>query len=156
MDKKIDFVNCSEDECVEFAEKVIRNEFKDEQLMEIFDYFKNENYTVNEAINLIKNVVLIRKKVDLQKTVFKACSGRLLLTVADLVTEVGSINYKILYALCLSQFNEDETKLKKSARKEIIYEIENYFYCLIDEDENLASYLKEKFYDLVNEDGRFN
>jgi len=69
----------------------------------------------------------------MSKTEFMAYSGRLLLTAAKFIKIEGSLDFKILFTLCLSQFNKKQTDFKKDAIKEIIDEINTRFNCLVKE-----------------------
>ena len=56
----------------------------------------------------------------------------------------------IVYALCVSQLNNDYTDFKDSARREIIEEVCNRFYCLVNDDVEKAESLNRNFKDLIN------
>jgi len=100
------------------------------------------NHTEEKAIKLIENVTLI-KHVNLINTEFLAYSGRLLLTAAKFIKKEGSLNFKILYALCLSQFNEQQTDFKDIASKEIIQEMNCRFYCLTEKEMDYAYFIEK-------------
>jgi len=142
---EIDFINCTEDECLHFSNKVNEDEIDNDKIMSTFDYFKSRKYTKKEAIKLIKNVVLISHLVNYYRTDFITYCGRLLLTVAEYVNDYGSSNFNILYALCMSQFNEDCTNFKDSARFEIINEIEERFKWLVNDEIEDAKDLRDTY-----------
>jgi len=143
----IDFINCSEEECLQFAEKVNKDEFDNEQLKKTFNNFIFRIYTDEEAIKLIKNVSLTKYKVSHAKTFFQFYSSRTLLTVAQEFNRSGSgsSNFKILKALCYSQFNEDFTDFKENVNKYILFIIRERLNILVNEDEKLGSYYRQIF-----------
>ena len=50
MDYEINFINCTKDECLQFAKKVENDEIEEEKLESIFDYYtyyKNDYYNYN-------------------------------------------------------------------------------------------------------------
>jgi len=61
-------------------------------------------------------------------------SGSLLLNLPKYIETGGTTNFKILYGLCNSQFNNDQTDFKDDAYEEIIAEIEEKFLCLVNEE----------------------
>lgn len=87
--------------------------------------------------------------VNYYGTEFTTFCGRLLLIVSKFVDNYGSQNFNILYALCMSQFNDDFTDFRDSARKEIIMDINLKFDCLIKRGKKDAWYIKKKFYKLI-------
>ena len=148
---EIDFINCTEKECIQFCKKLNNDEMDENKIIKTFDYFKNrENYTREEAIKLIYNVVLATHVIDYCRTNYKTYCGRLLLTVAKYVNEYNSANYNILYALCVSQFNDDFTDFKDSARREIINDIFDRFTCLVNDEVAKADDLHSTFKELIN------
>jgi len=148
---EIDFINCTEKECIQFCKKLNNDEMDKNKIIKTFDYFKNrENYTREEAIKLIYNVVLATHVIDYCRTNYKTYCGRLLLTVAKFVNKYESANYNIVYALYVSQLNDDFTDFKDSARREIIEEVCNRFYCLVNDDVEKAESLNRNFKDLIN------
>jgi len=148
MDKEyeIDFINCTEEECLQFSNKINEDEINEANIIKTFDYFKNKKYYSEEdAIKLIKNVVYTSHQINFGRTDYRTYCGRLILTVAKFVIDYGSSNFKILYALCESQFKEDYSDFKDSANREIIVEINNRFRYLVNDDIEYAKSLKETF-----------
>lgn len=153
MDKKIaiDFLNCTEDECIEFAKKIENDEIDEDNLINTLNYFKNkDDYFSEEAIEVIKNLVLTRYYVNYTKTEFLTYSGRVLLTVAEEVRLTQTLNLNILYALCWSQLNEDLTAFKDTARMEIIDEIFARFDSLCEKEKKGVKSLKKCFIECYN------
>eukprot|EP00833_Pecoramyces_ruminatium_P014633 jgi/Orpsp1_1/1188665/evm.model.d7180000066370.1 len=137
MNKKkieIDFTKCTKEECLRFAKMVVNDEIKEKTLKKLFYSFINNKYSEEDAINLIKNIIIIRYHVNLSKTGFLAYSGRLLLTAAKFINKKGSLNFKILYALCLTQFNPQHTDFIDNPIKEVIVEMNSRFYCLVNKE----------------------
>ena len=81
----------------------------------------------------MKNLVIIGRHINYDKIEFNTYSGRLLLNLTNYIKKVGTTNFKILYALCMSQFNKEQTAFSEDACKEVIDEIQMRFYCLVDE-----------------------
>jgi len=146
MDKgnfKIDLIKCTKEECIQFAEKIVKDKIEEDELKNIFDYYIiKDDYKEEDAVNLIKNVILIVQNVNLSKTEFNTYSGRLLLSAAKYIKIEGSLNLKILYALCLSQFNENQTDFKNEAIYEIIYEINRRIKCLVKREKDNAYFIQ--------------
>jgi len=153
---EIDFINCTEDECSQFSNKVNEDEINEVDIIKTFDYFKNkEYYSEEDAIKLIKNVVLTSHLINFYRTDYITYCGRLILTVAKFVIDYGSSNFKILYALCISQFNEDASNFKDNANGEIINEINERFSHLKDDEIEDARYLQETFHYLLKKNRKF-
>jgi len=147
---KIDLINCTKNECLQFAEMIEKDQIKKRKLKNIFYHFINKNYyTEEKAIKLIVNITLVKQHVNKTKTEFLAYSGRLLLTAAKFIKKQGSLNLKILYALCLSQFNEEQTDFKNNASKEIILEMNSRFYSLTKEEMDDAYLIEKTYKDLL-------
>ncbi|OUM60175.1 hypothetical protein PIROE2DRAFT_14126, partial [Piromyces sp. E2] len=144
------FINCTEAECEEFSRKVDNDEIEEEKIIKTFKYFSNkDDYSREEAIKLIKNVVLIRHRVNYYRTDIITYCYRTILNVAKYVNDYGSSNFNILYALCMTQFNEDESNFRDSARREIIYDIDSRFDCLVNEEIEDAEDLQYTFNELL-------
>jgi len=56
----------------------------------------------------------------------------------------------IVYALCVSQLNDDFTDFKDSARSEIINDVCDRFNCLVNDDVEKAESLHRKFKKLIS------
>ena len=145
----IDLTKCTKDECLKFAEMVEKDEIKEKTLKKFIYSYINDKYSEEDAINLIKNIIIIRHNVNLSKTGFLAYSGRLLLTAAKFINNERSLNFKILYALCLSHFNPQHTDFIDNPIKEIIVEINSRFECLVNEEKDDAYFLKNTFEELI-------
>ena len=147
---EVDFINCTEKECIQFCKKVNNDEIDENKIKKTFDYFKNrEYYTEEEALKLIYNVALATHVIDYYRTDYKTYCGRLQLTVAKYVDKYESANYNILYALCVSQFNDDFTDFKDSTRREIINDICDRFTCLVNDEVAKAEDLNSTFRELI-------
>jgi len=59
--------------------------------------------------------------------------------VGNFIDGEGSLNYKILKALCLSQVNEECTDVKENANEDIIFIIREKNFYLVNEDKELVS-----------------
>jgi len=148
---EIDFINCTEKECIQFCKKINNDEIDEYKIIKTIDYFKNrEYYTRKEALKLIYNVVLATHVINYYRTNYKTYCGRLLLTVAKYVNKYESANFNIIYALCVSQLNDDFTDFKDSARSEIINDVCDRFNCLVNDDVEKAESLHRKFKKLIN------
>jgi len=158
MDNKIDLnlINCTRDQCLEFAEKILNDEFEEKELKSYFEGY-SDDYSEEDAINIMKNIIIIKCHLNISKVTFLAYSGRLLLNIADCVEIVANTNFKILYGLCLSQFNEEQTSFKDDACDEVISEILLRFSCLVGNDEKYeANFLKKKLRELNEKDPKFH
>jgi len=153
MEKKkfrIYLINCTKNECLQFAEIIEKDQIKNKKIKSIFYHFINkDDYTEEKAIKLIVNVTLIKQHVNKTKTEFLTYSGRLLLIAAKFIKKQGSLNFKMLYALCLSQFNEQQTDFKDNATKDIILEINSRFYSLTKEEMKDAYFIERTYKDLT-------
>ena len=148
---EVDFINCTEKECIQFCKKVNNDEIDENKIKKTFDYFNNrEYYTRKEALKLIYNVSLASHVIDFYRTDYITYCGRLLLTVAKYVNKYESANYNILYALYVSQLNDDFTDFKDSARTEIIDDICDRFSCLVNDDVVKTESLNRNFNELIN------
>jgi len=80
------------------------------------------------------NIVIIWYHINVSKIECLTYSGSLLLNLTKNILKTGgTTNFKILYGLCISQFNKDHTVFKDDAYEEVIAEIEERFHCLINE-----------------------
>jgi len=85
MSKKfvIDLINCTEEECVEFAKKVENEDIEFSEIEKMFNYYKRKmKYDEADAIKLIKNISLTQFYVSLERTDYQTPCGRTLLKVA--------------------------------------------------------------------------
>ncbi|OUM67206.1 hypothetical protein PIROE2DRAFT_5477 [Piromyces sp. E2] len=157
MDKeiKLNLVECTKEQCIKFAEMVLKDEF---EVKELRNYFKNygNDYTEEDAINIMKNIIIMQHHVNISNIEFLTYSSELLLKAAKCIKEEGSINYKILYGLCQSQFNERLTGFKDDATNEVIDEIRMRFYCLVNDEKIKAIYIKNTFRELAKKSERFH
>jgi len=61
----------------------------------------------------MKILVIIGRHINFDKIEYNTYSGRLLLNLTKYINSVGTTNFKILYALCMSQFNKEQQILEK-------------------------------------------
>ena len=128
----LDLINCTRDQCLKFSNKVMNDEFKKKELKRYFKEY-SKDYSEEDAINIMKNLVIIGYYIDFSKIEYNTYSGRLLLNLTKYINIPRTSNFKILYALCMSQFNKEQTAFSEDACKEVIDEIQMRFYCLVDE-----------------------
>jgi len=62
----LDLINCTRDQCIEFAEKVMNDKFKNKELKRYFREY-NKDYSEEDAINIMKNLVIIGYYIDFSK-----------------------------------------------------------------------------------------
>ncbi|OUM59909.1 hypothetical protein PIROE2DRAFT_14432 [Piromyces sp. E2] len=123
-----------------------------------FDYFYNKKYTEKEAIDLIKNIILIHYYVTLYRTDYFTYFGRVLLKAANFIEGDENLNFKILKALFKSQFNEIGTKFRDEAKKEILLEIDERLKCLYEKEKSGEYFylIKNSYKRLLSEENRFD
>jgi len=152
----LDLINLSYKECKTFANKVRHGEIDIFQVKKIFDYYKKRsNYTEKEAISIIKNVTLIAYYGPSKRVDFQTHCNILLLNIASYINISGSLNLKVLYALYLSQVNEDETSFIKHVKEEIIETIFNKFSCLDSNDRPKARFFQNSYNKIIDNGNRF-
>jgi len=149
MDRKIDLnlINCTREQCIDFAKNVVNDEFDEKEIKDYFEKYVDD-YLEEEAINIMKNIVIIWHHLNISSTVCLTYSGRLLLNLTKCIKTGKTKNFKILYGLCMSQFNKDQTAFKDDVCEEIISEIEEGFTCLDDQEKDVTSELLDTFREL--------
>jgi len=149
MGKKIDLnlKDCTREQCINFAKNVVNDEFDEEEIEDYFEKYGND-YSEEDAINIMKNIVIIWHHLNISCTVCLTYSGRLLLNLTKCIKTGETKNLKILYGLCKSQFNKDQTAFKDDACEEVVAEIEERFIYLDDEEKDDTSELLDTFREL--------
>jgi len=110
MTLKIDFLTSSEDYIKTFGSMANEGLFKYSELKEVFDKVKKTEYTREEIIIVIKNIILASFRIPYERTDFHTLSGEALLQLADTFEIDGSLNLKILYALFLYIFKKEKNE----------------------------------------------
>jgi len=159
MDKEkeidLNLITCTREQCIKFAEEILNDEYEEKELKSYFEKYRDD-YSEEEAINIMKNLVIIRCNIDFSKTEYITYSGRLLLNMAKCIKIEGTDNFKILYGLCMSQINKEQTAFSDDASDDIINEIQIRFSCLIESEKFDAYFLRYLIKKLNEETGRFN
>ena len=62
----LDLINCTRDQCLKFSNKVMNDEFKKKELKRYFREY-NKDYSEEDAINIMKNLVIIGYYIDFSK-----------------------------------------------------------------------------------------
>ncbi|OUM57820.1 hypothetical protein PIROE2DRAFT_17078 [Piromyces sp. E2] len=155
----IDLVNIKYSKLRRFVDQVTHGEIKALQVKKMFEhYLHRKNYTEEEAIVLIQNFTLLAYYRPSKRIDFQTYCNFTLLHLASFIDKydtISSLNLKILYALYLSQVNEDETAFKKHVREEIIHTIFNKFACLDRDDIPNARFFQNSYNRIIENDHRF-
>jgi len=150
MNNNLDIINFTNEECITYAKKIKSGEIP---FSEIKDYLENfakiDNYTEVDAIQIIKNITLFTFIVPCERIDFQTCCGKIMLNAAKFINTEGSLNFKILYALCMSQFNEDKTAINENWREEILMIILGRFAALVKDDKTYATNLMYKYNEIM-------
>eukprot|EP00833_Pecoramyces_ruminatium_P018782 jgi/Orpsp1_1/1192814/evm.model.d7180000096077.1 len=105
-------IEYSNEECEDFGKKIFEGKIDTEKAIISFNYFEEKFFLLKSNINkenitkLIKNLCLISENVSFEMLDIQTYIGKALLSTADLIEYNGSLNIKIIYALCLSQYNK--------------------------------------------------
>jgi len=122
----------------------MNDKFKNKELKRFFREYRKD-YSEEDVINIMKNIAIIGRHIDFCRKEYKTYSGRLLLNLTNCINSEGTFNFKILYALCMSQFNKEQTAFREDACEEVIIEIQRRFYYLVNEEyDEKALILKNK------------
>lgn len=152
----IDFININEDKCLEIGNKVKNGDIEVSEIKHILKTIKKIKYSEQDACTVVKNICLLMYYVPLERTDFHTYCGKAMLHVIKFIKINGSTNYKILYALYKTQFNEDTKTTKKSAREEIISTLKLLFELLDPHDIKSARNLEEIIMEALKKDKRYN
>jgi len=116
---KINFLTDDEEKFIDFGKKIANGEIEISEMIEILNEVQKYKYTEKKAIIVITNLTLTLYYVAYEITTFHYYCGKSLLYAAQFINTKGSLNYKIIYALYKSQFDEKTATLKESLREEV-------------------------------------
>jgi len=152
-----DLINSSEEDCIKFAKEIEDGKIEYSKIRKIFEFYRKKMYyKEDEAIKLIKNISLTQYYVSIEKTDYQTECGKTLLLVARNIRGKGSLNFRILKALCLSQFSKDEKSFIEDVNDEIILIIRARFdNTLVGKDIDAAYHIKSVFDYIVKNDSRY-
>eukprot|EP00833_Pecoramyces_ruminatium_P005274 jgi/Orpsp1_1/1179306/evm.model.c7180000068832.1 len=117
----INFTTISDIDCLILSKKLDRGEIKSSDLKNIVEDVKSKNYSEEEAIITIKNIIIVKFIISYARTDIQTYCGEALLYLTNFIKVKGSVNYKILYAEYRSQVEKDEESLKKNIN-ELIFD----------------------------------
>jgi len=93
--------------------------------------------------------------VSMEKNDYQAQCGRTLLTVTKYIEGEGSLNFKILKALCLSRFSKDEKSFIPDSNFKILGIIRGRFDSIPSFDIDASKHIKSVFDNIVKDDPRY-
>jgi len=108
--KNPDFLTSSEKDIERFADAISEGEIVESKFNKIFDNIINKEYTEEEAIIVIKNIIIAQYQVNFNRTDFQVRIEEALLYLATFINKEGSINVKLIYALFSVAFEVEELK----------------------------------------------
>jgi len=150
-DYEIDFLTAEEEKCIEFGEKVMSGEIKHSKMKSLLKAVRKRKYTEEEAIIVIKNLVLAWDYVSAYRGDFKLYCGKALLYTSKFVKTKGTLNYGIVYALYKTQFDENSETLKKGFRDVLVRHMLSMFRSLDRLDADLVrKVIKNKVVNSLN------
>ncbi|OUM67189.1 hypothetical protein PIROE2DRAFT_5457 [Piromyces sp. E2] len=158
MDKKIelDLINCTIEQCRQFAKQILDDEFEIEEIRKYFDkYINRDDYSKEDAIIIMRNLVIIRHNINKTKIEYMTCSDKLLLKVSKSIKEKETISLKILYGLFLSQINKEHSSIRDDATDEVFSDIYMRFFFLNKEEEKNVYDIRRELNELLQKSSRF-
>jgi len=149
----MDFSAASEKDCIEFAERIKSGEIEIYTIEDTLNYIKNKkNYTEEQAIFTIKNLVLTLCYTPFERTDYLALCGETLIYLTNFIKKEGSTNFKIYYAIYKSQIEEDEKSIKYEARVQLICDLDYRFKSFTDQEKELYKAYYKTFINLISLD----
>jgi len=140
---KINFLIDNAEKLLDFGKKIAKGKIEISEMIEILNEVQKYKYTEKEAIIVITNLTLAQYYVNYKLTTFHYYCGKSLLYAAQFINTEGSLNYKIIYALYKSQFDEKTQIIKKNAKSEVINVMINKFSTLDEKDTVLAGKIEK-------------
>lgn len=154
----IDFLNAKADDCKQFGEQVKTGAVDGDAMIAPLSAVKNMSTISNgDAVTIIRNLSIAAYYVPTERTDFQSLCGEALLHAAKYITTPngGSPNFKILYALYVSQV-DSLAKFNNDVRVDIIENMIGRFDSLVNGDVKLASDMRSTFYGLLKKSSAFS
>ncbi|OUM60031.1 hypothetical protein PIROE2DRAFT_14285 [Piromyces sp. E2] len=160
MDKKIelDLINCTAEQCRQFAEQILNDEFEIEEIRKYFDnYINRDDYSREDAVIIIRNLLIIRQNINKTKVEYIYYSDKLLLKVSKYIEKDESVTVKILYGLFLSVIDKEHGHniLRDDSAIEVIDNIYMRFYFFNKDEKEGAYFIREQFKELIKKSDKY-